>query len=335
MSSTFGGIIQAGTGLNAASYGLQVVSQNIDNADTPGYTRQSSQQQAADGVGGVPTLYVSPTGLGGVTVANTARLNDPVLDARSRTEAGRSGVADSNAVVMGQIEDVFPEPSDTGLTEQLNDFWNAWSPVANDPGSAAPRSVLLGAAATVSSTLNSMSASLDDVEASTTQTLNNTVRDINTAAKQLNTLNKQIALGSATKQDINSLLDQRDLMLDKLASSADAKVTFHSDQTVDVSIGGEPLVTWVKGTGGGANQIVVGTSSSTPPYSLTMSPGIAGNPPYDPAVAPTVPPTSGSAFLPTGGTISAYESALTSTTTGIPAYKAQLDTVAAALATAA
>ncbi|MGH8960014.1 MAG: flagellar basal body protein, partial [Jatrophihabitantaceae bacterium] len=106
MSSTFGGIQQAANSIGTARYGLDVVSQNIANANTPGYTRQASQQATLDGVAGVPSLYTRPAGLGGVTVVGTARLTDPVLDARARTEHSRGAMADANATQLSTIENV-------------------------------------------------------------------------------------------------------------------------------------------------------------------------------------------------------------------------------------
>ncbi|HEY3736869.1 MAG TPA: flagellar hook-associated protein FlgK [Jatrophihabitans sp.] len=335
MGSTFGGIVQAGTGLTAASYGLQVVSQNIDNVDTPGYTRQSAQQVSLDGVPGVPITYVNPSGLGGVGIASTARLNDPVVDSRSRTEHGRQAIADTNQTVMSQVENVFPEPSDTGLTEQLNDFWKTFSPLTSDAGSDAPRSVVLGAAATVVSTLNAMSQSLDDVSASTAQSLNNTVTDVNAEAVQLNTLNKQIAIGVGAGQSVNQLLDQRDVILGSLATQVDAKPTFNQDGTVSVAIGTapntQPLVSWTYHVGGGANQINVdnGDPSTPATYALTVSGGV---PSAVPPIVSTTPAPTATAVVPTGGEMSSFYTMLTSTATGIPAYKAQLDTVAQKLA---
>jgi flagellar hook-associated protein 1 FlgK len=326
VGSTFGGIVQAGTGLGAASYGLQVVSQNIDNADTPGYTRQASQQQAADGVGGVPTLYVSPAGLGGVSVVSTSRLNDTVLDARSRTEHGRSAATDTTSGLMSQIEDVFPEPSNTGLTEQLNDYWNAWSGVANQPSSDAARSVLMGAATMVASTLNSMSGSLTDVSNSASQSLQNTISDVNSEAAQLFTVNKQIAVGVGAGQDVNSLLDQRDVLLDKLSSQVDAKPSFNQDGTVNVTVGTEPLVQWTYHVGGGANQLSYNSAASA----VTVTGGV---PTAVPPIAVTTPPPSGSPLTFTGGSASAFQTVLTSTAAGVPFYQGLLDQVANAIAT--
>src|SRR3954453_121605 len=116
MGSTFGGIQQAGSALNTPRYGLDIVSQNISNADTPGYTRQAVQQASVDAVTGVPTIYTRPAGPGGVTVTGTARLSDTVLVARLRAEQARSGYADTTANQLGQVQATLAEPSPPGLS---------------------------------------------------------------------------------------------------------------------------------------------------------------------------------------------------------------------------
>lgn len=323
VSSTFGGLVQAGTGLTAATYGLQIVSQNIDNADTPGYTRQASHQVAVDGVTGVPSIYTPQAGLGGVNIASTGRMNDPVLDARARTEYARSGVADETATNLSSVESIFPEPSDNGVTEQLNDFWNAWTGVANDPGNAgntASRSVLLGAATQVTSTLNAMSQSLSDASGGIEQTLNNTITTANSTIDQLNVLNKQIAVGNASGQSVNKLLDQRDTLLDQMASSVGAAYAFNGDGTVNVSVGGQAVVQWTSASGGAVNHLEVDPSS----YDITTAAGSATDPSV-PAIG-----GGGTATL-TGGTALADQTAIATT---IPAYLIRLDGVAQQLADA-
>ena len=298
MASTFGGIEQASSAINAARYGLDVVSQNIANASTTGYTRQSAQQASVDAPAGVPSIYTRPAGPGGVTVTGTARLTDPVLDARLRTEQARSGLADTTANQLQQIETVFPEPSDTVLSEQLNDFWNAWASVANDPGSTAPRTVLLQKAGAVTSTLNAMSGTLTDLATSTSQSLSMDTATATTAAGQLATLNGQIAVGTATGADVNSLLDQRDQLLGQLSTLVGGVATINANGSADVTVGGQPLVTGttaVPVTVGAGYQVSVGTTA------VTL----------------------------TGGSAAAEVVGLTST---YPGYQAQLDGVANALA---
>jgi flagellar hook-associated protein 1 FlgK len=300
VASTFGGIQQAGSALDAARYGLSVVSQNIANAATPGYTRQVAQQGSVDAVAGVPTIHTRPAGPGGVTITGTDRLVDPVVDARLRTEQARSGYADTTAAQLQQIESVFPEPSDTGLAEQLNGFWNAWAGVADDPGPDAPRTVLLQRATAVAATLNTMSAALGDLATSTGQALARDAGDATSAAAQLATLNGQIALGTATGSDVNALLDQRDRLLSTLSSLVGGVATVNPNGSADVTVGGQSLV-----SGTTAAAVTVGPSSQM----------LVG----------------GTAVTLSGGSAAAVVTGLTVT---YPDYRSRLDAVATALSSA-
>src|SRR4051794_36977655 len=298
MGSTFGGIQQAGSALNTARYGLDIVSQNIANADTPGYTRQTVQQASVDAVAGVPSIYTRPAGPGGVMVTGTARLSDTVLVARLRTEQARSGYADTTASQLGQVQATFAEPSDSGLSEQLNDFWNAWGAVANDPGSPAPRTVLLARASTVASTLNSMSGTLADVAQSSTQALTGDIAAANSAASQLATVNRQISVGSATGSNVNSLLDQRDLLLSSLSTLVGGVASLNTDGSANVSVAGQALV-----TGNATTALSVGAG-----YQVQVG---------------------GTAVTVSGGSVGGEVKALTTT---YPAFQSQLDAVADTLA---
>lgn len=271
MASTFGGITNAANAMGAARYGLDVVQQNISNADTPGYTRQSAQQAAVDSVGGVPSIFTRPAGMGGVMITGTARLMDPVLVARTRTEQSRSALADTTASQLSKIEDLVPEPSDTGLSEQLNDVWNAWGAVSQNPGSTPPRVVLLNKAATVASTLNALSASLTGLAASTTQALGDDLTSANTAATQLGTLNARIAIATATGSNANSLLDQRDTLLTSLSTLVGGLSTINVNGTADVTVAGQSLVAGVTTTA----MSVVGTTISVGATAVALSGGRA------------------------------------------------------------
>jgi flagellar hook-associated protein 1 FlgK len=296
MSSTFGGLQLANSALSAAQYGLGVVSQNISNADTPGYVRRTAQQVSVDSVGGVPGIYPRPGGPSGVRDAGTSRMNDPIIDIRARTEYARGAAADTAAGNISAIESIFPEPSDNGLSEQLNTFWNDWTAVANDPGSSAARSVLLQDGVTVATTLNSMSASLDGITAQVQQSLAATATTVNNAATQLANLNAQIAITTATGGDTNNLLDQRDSLLDTISKAVGGTVTINANNSATVVVDGQNLV-----SGNVAGTVAVSSDQLT---------------------------IDGTAVNLSSGSASADVIALATT---IPNYRAQLDDVADAL----
>jgi flagellar hook-associated protein 1 FlgK len=296
--SSFSGLTDALTALNASRYALDVTGQNISNANTPGYVRQRADLAEAGPVPGVAALYATQHADSTVTVSGTSRLNDPVIDMRARSEHGRNGYLQTAASTMAGVENLFNEPSDTGLAEQLNDFWNSWAAVANNPGDAAARNVVLQKAGAVAGTLNEASAALGRLTQSLTDEANAAVTQINTATSQLAQLNSAIAVGTATGATDNQLLDQRDSLLMQLSDLAGAQATLNPDGTATVSIGGQTVVSSTTATAvsvNASNQLQVGGT-------------VAG---------------------PAGGQLQGLLDGLTST---LPNYSAQLDAVAAALA---
>ena len=288
------------SGLDAARYGLSVVSQNIENADTDGYSRQGVQQAAVVTApsSGLYTTRTSLPDLNGVTVTATTRSDDPVLDARVRDEHSRGAAADTTASALSSLEGVLGEPSDTGLASQLGAFWSAWGTVANSPDSTPARTVLLQSAQAVTSTLHSLSDSFTGIASSTSASLDADLTQANSAAQQLATLNGQIAVASALHNNANDLLDKRDALLDSLGKLVGGVATIGANGAATVTVGGQTLVSGVTATSmtqDAAHQVSVG----------------------------------GSAVTLSGGSAGARVTLLTNT---IPGYQSQLDSVANTLA---
>jgi flagellar hook-associated protein 1 FlgK len=298
MTSSFSGLINAQSALRAQSYALAVTGQNIAGANTPGYTRERADIETVAPVAGAPSLYATQTQSGTSAVAGTSRLDDPVLDARARTEHDRNSYAQTTSAQLSGVETLFNEPSDNGLAEQLNNFWNSWATLSNNPGDLAARSVVLQSGATVAATLNTTSAALANVTSSAAANLNQTVVDVNTAATSLGAINAAISIGKATGANTNALQDQRDTLLLKLADSAGATSIIQPDGSATVTLGGQTLV-----SGNTVSTVAVTASNQ-----LTVG---------------------GTAAGPAGGTAQGLVDALSTT---LPKYQASLDSVAAALA---
>ncbi len=90
---------------------MQVISQNIANAETPGYSRQEAVLQAT------PPLRFSYGSVGtGVNVETVVRKRDILLDDSYRTSNGQASGFEMRRDLVGQLESVFGEPSDAGNT---------------------------------------------------------------------------------------------------------------------------------------------------------------------------------------------------------------------------
>ena len=103
--TSFSGLRNASSALNAERYAMQIAGQNIANADTPGYTRERADLVATGPVAGVTRLYSVADGTPGtVNATGASRLNDVVIDARARTEHARSGYFDTKAATISNVE---------------------------------------------------------------------------------------------------------------------------------------------------------------------------------------------------------------------------------------
>lgn len=237
--STFGGLNTAYTGLTAARAGMDTVGQNISNVNTPGYTRQRVAASANAALAGVSTT--APVGAG-VTVDTISRLGNALLDSRVQSSAAASGYADVTSSAMNAIEASTYEPGNSGLSATLQSFWASWQNVANSPGNASATNVMLHAASTLSSRI----AQGYTDSAAQWQTVHdqavNDVAQVNTLATQVAAFNDQIRQTTAAGGSPNELVDQRNVLTAKLAALTGSTTVSHQDGTMDVMVGGNPLV---------------------------------------------------------------------------------------------
>lgn len=268
MSSTFSGLSTALNALMAQRAGLTVTGQNIANANTAGYTRQRAEL-AAIGGGTQVGLNASPIidRLGnGVTVDSVRRLADAFVDARQRDAHANASYATAQEAAFTQVESILGEPSDTGLSAQLSQFWSSWQAVANAPDSIPARQGLLSKAATVAGTLRQGREALDSAYVDTRTQLAALVTDVNTTAQGIAGLNDKIRIATASGDSPNELVDQRDQMVLKLSELVGARVTQNDDGTVSMSVNGVGIVSSSRA----ASLSVSGGTAIDDPDALTL-----------------------------------------------------------------
>lgn len=240
--STFSGLNTAYTGLVAAKAGLDVVGQNLVNANTAGYTRQRVTTS------GVPALNNAGLFSGGVrpgqgvSVDGVQRLDDAALDARVRTTTALAGYSSTRAQALATLEGSLNEPGTNGLSAQLQKFWSAWGDVANQAGEQAPVGVLLGQAGSLVTQIAAGYRAVDDQWTALRQNASGMVDDLNAAASEVADLNGRIRSAVNAGTSPNELMDRRDQLTAKLANLAGGVVRPNQDGTVDVLVGGNALV---------------------------------------------------------------------------------------------
>ena len=250
--STFSGLNTAYSGLVAARKGLDVVGQNISNANTVGYTRQRVTTSAVGSLAETGQLTGGLRVGEGVSVDGIARLGNAQLDAHVRNSAAAAGYTAVRANSLSSIETSLNEPGENGISAKLDEFWAGWQELSNGSDSATPAALLLSTAGELTTMIAQGYQAVSTEYSSVRGDLGSMVSELNTAASQVAALNVQIRTTLATGGSANELLDQRELLTTTISALTGASVVAQSDGTVNVLIGGNALV-----SGGTASALAV------------------------------------------------------------------------------
>ncbi len=246
--------------LFAAQAGLTGVSHNIANANTPGFSRQQALFAARR------PLILSFGALGrGVDVTEIRRIQDDFLLANLRRQSSRR---ESFAMVdsaLTEVEAILGSVDNDHLTSAINDFFAAWSDLANPPIDTSLKSYVLSRALSLVEDFHAVGRSLDEAALDLEQRIESGVVDLNGLLQQVANLNEQIAAAEIGGPQANDLRDRRDLLLTQISELAEVTVHEREDGSVDVILAGRTLV-----TRGSYQQLATTTQRSGDGYQLTV-----------------------------------------------------------------
>ncbi|KAA6182859.1 flagellar hook-associated protein FlgK [Pseudomonas veronii] len=192
------------SGLNAAQGSLSVLSNNIANANTSGYSRQQTTQNAnaSNPYGGV---YIGS----GTTLADVRRVYNEFLDAAYQNSTALNNDAKAYSSQASAIDKTLSDKT-TGMSSVLGAFFSAVQTAASNPSDVSARQVLLTSAQTLSNRFNAISGQLNQQKESINGQLGTMSDQVNQLTSSIASLNKQItqAQGSTTTAPAN-LLDAR------------------------------------------------------------------------------------------------------------------------------
>lgn len=235
---TFGSLLSvARSGLVASQAQIATASQNVTNAQTPGYSRQRVTLTAS-----YPQILPAGTFGTGVTVAGVVRMRDEILDSGFRRDAGTAGYSEERRDALQAVESVLGEPSSSGLANSLDAFWSAWSDLSTNPESGAARSVVRQRGAEITNQLNLFGNQIEDARTVARTRLIDTASQVTNLASQVADLNRQIVAAEAAGMQSPDMRDQRDTKVDELASLIGATAYPQPNGAVNVNIGGDSLV---------------------------------------------------------------------------------------------
>ncbi len=224
--------------MTAAQTALQTTSHNVSNMNTPGYSRQRVNLQADN-----PYNYTGVGQLGtGVKMSGVVRVVDDYVTKQIQDETSSYSRHATKSDALSQLEMIFDEPSETGLSAGFSRVYAAWNYLGSSPELATAKTMVSQESQTLTDTIKQMANQIEGLEGDTLYSIEKDVLDFNEKVGQLSTLNKQIFNVVIKGQTPNDLLDQRDRLTTELASIADVTITYDKFQGVKLELDGNPVL---------------------------------------------------------------------------------------------
>jgi flagellar hook-associated protein 1 len=300
MSSLNASLAIALSGLSAEQGALATTTNNVANANTPGYSRQVADLVTSD-----PVVMGSLTFGSGVTLESIDSIRDPILESRIQQETQTQGQTDALVSALSQAQVNFT--SSTGdIGTALSNFFNAVNQLSTSPADLPTRQNVLTAAQNLATAFNTTSNRLTAQRSNLDSSVEQSIGQINQLTGQIAGLNLQIENLQNVGDNPGTFIDQRTQLIDKLSSLVDVSV---------IPSNGTLTLTTSNGTA-----LVAGSQS----FALSSRLDASG---VQHIFSQQSDITSSISSGQLGGLLAARDS-------NIPAMQTQLDTLAAALANA-
>lgn len=242
MAGLFDTFTVATRGINVQQGAINTTAHNIANANTVGYSRQRAVIETTRPFGGMSKFdSCGPGQIGtGAQITSIMRVRDSFIDYQVRNETSKLGNYQVTSDFLSQIEDVFGEPSDSGIQTLFSEFYSSFQELAKTPDKTSARTVALQRASALADALNHTYTQLEKKMTDAQELLQQNVTDINSMLDQINDLNQQISQVCAVGQTPNDLMDKRDNLLDSLSSMFGITIEKDARETINLKVEGFP-----------------------------------------------------------------------------------------------
>ena len=220
MAGLMSNLYSASTGMSVSQVAIQTTSHNINNINTPGYSRQRVEQSAKSAYSnpGYNSSF-GPGQLGtGVQATDVIRIRNVFYDFQYRSEAHNYGESSVKYQAYTNMEKIFNEPSDSGISSSISDFFSSWQELSKSPNDTSSKDIVIQNAKYLANNISNVKEKLDQLSSQINKTLNDNVAQINEMINQIRDLNKSINLIQGSGKTPNDLMDQRDSIIDDLSS---------------------------------------------------------------------------------------------------------------------
>ena len=215
---------------------LDIIGNNIANANTPGYHRQVVQ------LANVTPMRIDNLSIGrGVEVTGISRLVAKHIEDSKIRQSAATGASESHLSVATQLESrLANEKASPG--KRLEALFNQLELLSSQLNSSSARKQLVASADQMTREFQSLSSDLVQQRDAVDQSIEAVIQEINPLANRIGQLNAEIARQTNLGGPPNDLLDQRAQAIQELSQRINIDLQVGNQGQITVIAGDAPLV---------------------------------------------------------------------------------------------
>lgn len=227
----------ARSSLTANQQALQVLSHNIANAATEGYSRQR-----VDFSTNMPLVTANGVLGRGINSDNVLRAEDKFITQRLLIEKQAAGKWTAIDRALKEIELSFSDTGESDLSSVITQFFNAAEQLSLNPENRAARTNLIQRAEFMVSKFRAISNTLVRTQMNIDNEVRTVAKNVNDIISSIADINGAILVVEVGGNRANDLRDKRDILVSKLSDLINANVFENDRGSVVISLGGNILV---------------------------------------------------------------------------------------------
>ncbi len=262
MSNLLTSLFNSASTLATYSRVLDTAQNNVANASTPGYAKQSMDLYAL--------AFDPDSGLtGGVRAGELVSSRNEYAEQAVRAQATSLGQQQQMVSSLTNIQSVFDISGDQGIPKALNDLFQSFSAWATTPNSQATSQTVIQGATEVAQSFAKAASALSGQAHDTELQIQQNVNQVNQLVGQLQNYNKLAMAGNTGDPGLDAQVHST---LENLSGLVNFTATTQADGTVTVMLNGNQLLL----AADKQYKISYGlTQSDTPPPTYPNSPATA------------------------------------------------------------
>jgi flagellar hook-associated protein 1 FlgK len=233
MPGLFSSLVSARGALEAYTRVLATTQNNVANANTPGFVKQTQTLDARP-------FDPASGALGGVSAGEVVSSRDQYSEQAVRRETTVLGMTDENVNTLTGLQSAFDISGNSGLPYALNNLFQAFSAWAQTPGGAVARQEVLQRASQVASAFQQTAGQLGQVRQDVETQLRQSVDSVNQLVAKLADLNQKAVAGTRNDAGLDAQVNNT---LEELSQYVDVTAFRQEDGSLTVLLGGQtPLL---------------------------------------------------------------------------------------------